>query len=329
MSAAQRHRGDAARRAPRHERRRARRRTTCAPATATCRCCTASTSSSHEGEAVGIVGHNGMGKTTLLKTLVGLLPATAGRISLDGIDVTREPAHARSRLGSAYVPQGRGILPGLTALDNLRLAWTARLRRHRAGGGRARASTLLPRLTPLLDRARRRAVGRRAADPRARPRADAEPVDAAARRAVGRHPAVDRAGDRRDPRAACEARRGSRIVSSSRTSTSCSTSPTASPSSNAAASSARSTPARVRRRRRWPSARPGLGAHDARRAGRSTAGCRAAIARAPQRARRADRAAHRRAHAPAAAAHSVAAARRITANITAGTARARSTEVTP
>ena len=77
-----------------------------------------------EGEALGIVGHNGMGKTTLLKTLVGLLPATGGRITLDGIDVTREPAHARSRRGLAYVPQGRGILPGLTTLDNLRLAWT-------------------------------------------------------------------------------------------------------------------------------------------------------------------------------------------------------------
>src|SRR5262245_24050879 len=78
----------------------------------------------HEGEALGVVGHNGMGKTTLLKTIVGLLPATGGRIALDGTDVTREPAHARSRRGLAYVPQGRGILPGLSALDNLRLAWT-------------------------------------------------------------------------------------------------------------------------------------------------------------------------------------------------------------
>ena len=43
---------------------------------------------------------------------------------MDGVDVTREPAHERSRLGIAYVPQGRGILPGLSALDNLRLAWT-------------------------------------------------------------------------------------------------------------------------------------------------------------------------------------------------------------
>ncbi|RPH62335.1 MAG: ATP-binding cassette domain-containing protein, partial [Burkholderiales bacterium] len=51
----------------------------------------------HEGEALGIVGHNGMGKSTLLKTIMGLLPATAGRIALDGVDVTREPPYTRSR----------------------------------------------------------------------------------------------------------------------------------------------------------------------------------------------------------------------------------------
>ena len=56
-----------------------------------------------EGQALGIVGHNGMGKTTLLKTIMGLLPATGGLISIDGVDVTREPAHARSRRGLAYV----------------------------------------------------------------------------------------------------------------------------------------------------------------------------------------------------------------------------------
>jgi ABC-type branched-subunit amino acid transport system ATPase component len=60
-----------------------------------------------EGEAIGIVGHNGMGKSTLLKTLVGLVPATSGRVSIDGLEVTRMPAHERSRLGIGYVPQGR------------------------------------------------------------------------------------------------------------------------------------------------------------------------------------------------------------------------------
>ncbi|MBM3396371.1 MAG: ATP-binding cassette domain-containing protein, partial [Betaproteobacteria bacterium] len=76
-----------------------------------------------EGDALGIVGHNGMGKSTLLKTLVGLLPVKGGRVSLDGVDVTRTPAHTRARMGLAYVPQGRGILPALSVLENLRLAW--------------------------------------------------------------------------------------------------------------------------------------------------------------------------------------------------------------
>jgi amidase len=78
----------------------------------------------HEGEAIGIVGHNGMGKTTLLRTIMGLLPATGGRITIDGVDVTSWPAHERSRLGIGYVPQGRGILASLSAQENLRLAWT-------------------------------------------------------------------------------------------------------------------------------------------------------------------------------------------------------------
>jgi amidase len=103
------------------------------------------------GEALGIVGHNGMGKTTLLKALMGLLPATSGRISVDGVDITREPAHARSRLGIAYVPQGRGILPGLTTLDNLRLAWTPDVEETEQEA-LDRVLALFPRLAQLLER---------------------------------------------------------------------------------------------------------------------------------------------------------------------------------
>ncbi len=105
----------------------------------------------HEGEAIGIVGHNGMGKTTLLKTLMGLLPAAGGRISLDGVDVTRAAAHQRALMGIGYVPQGRGILPGLSALENLRLAW-------RADSGETEAQAVervvdqFPRLREMLDR---------------------------------------------------------------------------------------------------------------------------------------------------------------------------------
>jgi amidase len=105
----------------------------------------------HGGEALGIVGHNGMGKTTLLKTIMGLLPATDGRIALDGLDVTRDPVHVRSQRGLAYVQQGRGILPGLSALDNLRLAWTGHSHETEQEAI-DRCATLFPRLTPLFDR---------------------------------------------------------------------------------------------------------------------------------------------------------------------------------
>jgi len=103
------------------------------------------------GEAVGIVGHNGVGKTTFMKTLIGLVPASAGRISIDGIDATHMKAHERSRLGVGYVPQGRGILANLTALENLRLAWSADSGDTEAAA-LERIVDLLPRLGPLLDR---------------------------------------------------------------------------------------------------------------------------------------------------------------------------------
>ncbi len=104
-----------------------------------------------EGEAIGIVGHNGMGKSTLLKSLVGLVPATAGRVSIDGIDVTRMSAHERSRLGIGYVPQGRGIMPGLTALENLRLGWSVDSG-DTEQAALERVLDTLPRLNSVLDR---------------------------------------------------------------------------------------------------------------------------------------------------------------------------------
>ena len=76
-------------------------------------------------EFVGILGHNGMGKSTLLKTVMGFIPATGGTVRLDGEDVTGLPPHERSRRGIGYVPQGRGIFPKLSVRDNLRMAWHA------------------------------------------------------------------------------------------------------------------------------------------------------------------------------------------------------------
>ena len=72
-----------------------------------------------ENEIVGILGHNGMGKTTLLKTLIGFLPADSGSIRFRGTDITGLPPNERAGMGLGYVPQGRGIFPRLTARENL------------------------------------------------------------------------------------------------------------------------------------------------------------------------------------------------------------------
>ena len=103
-----------------------------------------------EGEIVGILGHNGMGKTTLLKTLMGTVAATSGTVVFDGVDVTRMPAHERNRMGLAYVPQGRGIFPHLSVLDNLRMGVAA----HEDDEDQAIRRILeeFPRLERLLDR---------------------------------------------------------------------------------------------------------------------------------------------------------------------------------
>jgi amidase len=103
------------------------------------------------GEAIGLVGHNGSGKTTLLKTLLGLINASSGRISIDGDDMTRSPAHERARIGIGYVPQGRGILPAFSALENLRLAWSAETGETEQQS-LDRVLTYFPRLKSILDR---------------------------------------------------------------------------------------------------------------------------------------------------------------------------------
>jgi urea transport system ATP-binding protein len=70
-------------------------------------------------ETVAIMGRNGMGKTTLFKTLMGVLPAKSGAISVDGQDVTRDESFKRVAKGIAYVPQGRMIFPTLTVEENI------------------------------------------------------------------------------------------------------------------------------------------------------------------------------------------------------------------
>ncbi len=104
-----------------------------------------------QGESVGILGHNGMGKTTLLRTLIGALRATAGTVTLNGTDITRAAPHVRARLGMAYVPQGREIFPALSVTDNLRMGLVKTGQQGADGIDRLLAD--FPRLKPLLDRA--------------------------------------------------------------------------------------------------------------------------------------------------------------------------------
>jgi branched-chain amino acid transport system ATP-binding protein len=103
------------------------------------------------GESVGILGHNGMGKTTLLRCLIGALKPTEGRVQFDDADVTRMAPHHRARLGMAYVPQGREIFAALTARDNLRMGLVKTGNRSAAAFDALLAD--FPRLVPLLDRA--------------------------------------------------------------------------------------------------------------------------------------------------------------------------------
>jgi ABC-type branched-subunit amino acid transport system ATPase component len=86
-----------------------------------------------DGEVLGVLGRNGMGKSTLIRVLAGLLPIRAGRLEVHGADLTRSPAHVRARHGIAVVPQGRGVFSDLTVTENLELGRLAAGQRVRAG----------------------------------------------------------------------------------------------------------------------------------------------------------------------------------------------------
>ena len=101
-----------------------------------------------EGEVVGILGHNGMGKTTLLRTLIGEIKANRGTIRFNGEDITRLNMFRRARRGMGYVPQGRDIYSQLTVMENLKMGEAMR-------GGESAIPEMLeyfPLLKPLLNR---------------------------------------------------------------------------------------------------------------------------------------------------------------------------------
>jgi urea transport system ATP-binding protein len=107
-----------------------------------------------KGSCTCLMGRNGMGKTTLLKCIMGMLPLASGELSFDGRDLRATPAEARARLGIGYVPQGREIFSQLTVEENLRIGLAAR-----RDGARAVPEHIYE-LFPVL----KRMLGRRGGD---------------------------------------------------------------------------------------------------------------------------------------------------------------------
>lgn len=105
-----------------------------------------------EGAIVGILGHNGMGKSTLLKAIMGYLPATGGQVIFDGENITSLAVYERARLGIGFVPQDRGIFTQLSTLDNLRFAWNEETSDYPLDQAIEQILSEFPRLEPLLTR---------------------------------------------------------------------------------------------------------------------------------------------------------------------------------
>lgn len=109
-----------------------------------------------EGELVTVLGSNGAGKTTLLRTISGLLVRTDAIVEFDGDDVSRYPAHRRTRSGIIHVPEGRHAFPGLTVTENLEMgAYAAASRRASRDAAYDRVYELFP---VLADRANQQAT---------------------------------------------------------------------------------------------------------------------------------------------------------------------------
>lgn len=104
-----------------------------------------------KGQCVALLGRNGVGKTTLLKCLMGVLPTASGKVVFNGRDITRLKPHERARLGIAYVPQGREIFARLTVEENL-LMGMATLPARRAASIKGEVYELFPVLKDMLGR---------------------------------------------------------------------------------------------------------------------------------------------------------------------------------
>jgi branched-chain amino acid transport system ATP-binding protein len=107
-----------------------------------------------QGEIVTLIGANGAGKTTILKTISGLRPVSSGTITFDGEDINKIPAHKRVDLGISQVPEGRGIFPGMTVLENLEMGkFNRKDRKAEMDEDLDRIYTLFPRLKERVSQA--------------------------------------------------------------------------------------------------------------------------------------------------------------------------------
>ncbi|RJG01967.1 urea ABC transporter ATP-binding subunit UrtE [Noviherbaspirillum sedimenti] len=104
-----------------------------------------------KGQCLALLGRNGVGKTTLLKCLMGVLPVAGGEVYFDDVDITRMKPHERARAGIAYVPQGREIFARLTVEENLRMGMAVKPGRH-ASAIRQDVFALFPVLKDMLHR---------------------------------------------------------------------------------------------------------------------------------------------------------------------------------
>lgn len=108
----------------------------------------------HPGSVTAVIGRNGVGKTTLLRTIVGAQPLTAGKMLFHGWDVSRRASHHRARSGIGYVPQGRHVFPHLTVDENLATGLSA------AGGrGNGKVPDYVFEMFPKLTQIRQRKAG--------------------------------------------------------------------------------------------------------------------------------------------------------------------------
>lgn len=107
-----------------------------------------------EGEIVSLIGANGAGKTTLLKTISGLLNPTSGSIEYNGTNILKYKAHERVSLGISQAPEGRGIFPGMTVLENLEMGkYHLKMRKNEIEEDLVKVFELFPRLKERIAQA--------------------------------------------------------------------------------------------------------------------------------------------------------------------------------